>query len=461
MTEQTNNADKKILLVDDDDDILSLLTVWLKKAGYQVVTATSGREALSRIGVLRPDLVITDLFMDDLDGMALLSELHKFNPLLPVIMLSGKAQIPDAVKATHLGSAAFLTKPIQSEELIRQVERAVNRSADPRIDEAFSEGLVYRSSLMAELVDQAKLVADSDITVFIQGDTGTGKEVIAKAIHDASPRREKAFVPVNCSSFPEQLLESELFGHEKGAFTGATTRHEGLFQAANGGTLFLDEIGDMPLQLQVKILRVLQDFQVRPVGSTRNFPVDVRVISATHRDLAEAVKEGEFREDLYYRLNVVPLRIPALTSRREDIPLLIEHFLSQRQAKLGGERKYFAPEAMDYLVTAPWPGNVRQLINVVELCATLSKTETIPLSLAQRALQDEPGQIQTLKDAKDIFECNYLISVMRITGGHVANAARIAGRNRTEFYKLLNQHNIDPIQFRDDKQLPDTDTDSG
>ncbi len=461
MTEQTSNADKKILLVDDDDDILSLLTVWLKKAGYQVVTATSGREALSRIGVLRPDLVITDLFMDDLDGMALLSELHKFNPLLPVIMLSGKAQIPDAVKATHLGSAAFLTKPIQSEELIKQVERAVNRSADPRIDEAFSEGLVYRSSLMAELVDQAKLVADSDITVFIQGDTGTGKEVIAKAIHDASPRREKAFVPVNCSSFPEQLLESELFGHEKGAFTGATTRHEGLFQAANGGTLFLDEIGDMPLQLQVKILRVLQDFQVRPVGSTRNFPVDVRVISATHRDLAEAVKEGEFREDLYYRLNVVPLRIPALTSRREDIPLLIEHFLSQRQAKLGGERKYFAPEAMDYLVTAPWPGNVRQLINVVELCATLSKTKTIPLSLAQRALQDEPGQIQTLKDAKDIFECNYLISVMRITGGHVANAARIAGRNRTEFYKLLSQHNIDPIQFRDDKQLPDTDTDSG
>lgn len=461
MTEQTNNADKKILLVDDDDDILSLLTVWLKKAGYQVVTATSGREALSRIGVLRPDLVITDLFMDDLDGMALLSELHKFNPLLPVIMLSGKAQIPDAVKATHLGSAAFLTKPIQSEELIKQVERAVNRSADPRIDEAFSEGLVYRSSLMAELVDQAKLVADSDITVFIQGDTGTGKEVIAKAIHDASPRREKAFVPVNCSSFPEQLLESELFGHEKGAFTGATTRHEGLFQAANGGTLFLDEIGDMPLQLQVKILRVLQDFQVRPVGSTRNFPVDVRVISATHRDLAEAVKEGEFREDLYYRLNVVPLRIPALASRREDIPLLIEHFLSQRQAKLGGERKYFAPEAMDYLVTAPWPGNVRQLINVVELCATLSKTETIPLSLAQRALQDEPGQIQTLKDAKDIFECNYLISVMRITGGHVANAARIAGRNRTEFYKLLSQHNIDPMQFRDDKQLPDTDTDSG
>lgn len=461
MTEQTSNADKKILLVDDDDDILSLLTVWLKKAGYEVITATSGREALSRIGVLRPDLVITDLFMDDLDGMVLLSELHKFNPLLPVIMLSGKAQIPDAVKATHLGSAAFLTKPIQSEELIKQVERAVNRSADPRIDEAFSEGLVYRSSLMDELIDQAKLVADSDITVFIQGDTGTGKEVIAKAIHDASPRREKAFVPVNCSSFPEQLLESELFGHEKGAFTGATNRHEGLFQAANGGTLFLDEIGDMPLQLQVKILRVLQDFQVRPVGSTRNFPVDVRVISATHRDLAEAVKEGEFREDLYYRLNVVPLRIPALTSRREDIPLLIEHFLSQRQAKLGDERKYFAPEAIDYLVTAPWPGNVRQLINVVELCATLSKTKTIPLSLAQRALQDEPGQIQTLKDAKDIFECNYLISVMRITGGHVANAARIAGRNRTEFYKLLSQHNIDPLQFRDDKQLPGTDTDSG
>jgi len=437
-----------VLLVDDDDDILSLLSVWLDKAGYEVITVTSGREALGRIDVSQPQLVITDLFMEDIDGMALLTTVHQTNPLLPVIMLSGKAQIPDAVKATHLGSAAFLTKPVQREELLEQVEQSDNRAADPKIDAAFSQKLIYRSRVMTDLVEQAKLVADSDITVFIQGDTGTGKEVLAKAVHDASPRRDKPFIPINCGAFPEQLLESELFGHEKGAFTGASSRHEGLFLAANGGTLFLDEIGDMPLSLQVKLLRVLQDFQVRPVGSTRMSPVDVRVISATHRDLPAAVKSGDFREDLYYRLNVVPLELPSLAERREDIPLFIDYFLQQRQDK---GRKHFAPEALDYMVSALWPGNIRQLANVIDLCVTLAKTETIPLSLAQRALHDEPGRIQTLKEAKDAFERDYLISVMRITEGHVANAARIAGRNRTEFYKLLGQHSIDPAQFRDNR----------
>ncbi len=444
-TQSTSLSASTVLLVDDDDDILSLLSVWLDKAGYRVVTATDGREAISQVDIIQPQLVVTDLFMDDTDGMAVLTSVHRSNPLLPVIMLSGKAQIPDAVKATHLGSAAFLTKPVQREDFLEQVERALNRPADPRVDAAFSQGLVYRSAVMTELVEQAKLVADSDITVFIQGDTGTGKEVLAKAIHDASPRREQPFVPINCGAFPEQLLESELFGHEKGAFTGASARHEGLFLAANGGTLFLDEIGDMPLSLQVKLLRVLQDFQVRPVGATRTYPVDVRVISATHRNLAETVKNGDFREDLYYRLNVVPLNLPSLAERRDDIPLLLEHFLAQRQGK---SRKHFAPEALDYLVSALWPGNIRQLINVVDLCITLSKTDTIPLALVQRALHDEPGRIQTLKEAKDAFERNYLISVMRITDGHVANAARLAGRNRTEFYKLLGQHGIDPAQFR-------------
>lgn len=443
-----NTTDTKpatILLVDDDDDILSLLSVWLDKAGYQVVTVTSGREAINQVGIIQPQLVITDLFMDDVDGMAVLTSVHQKNPLLPVIMLSGKAQIPDAVKATHLGSAAFLTKPVQRKELLQQVERALNRASDPRVDAAFSEGLVYRSAAMSELVDNAKLVADSDITVFIEGDTGTGKEVLARAIHEASPRRDKPFIPINCGAFPEQLLESELFGHEKGAFTGASTRHEGLFLAANGGTLLLDEIGDMPMNLQVKLLRVLQDFQVRPVGSIRNYPVDVRIISATHRDLAQAVKNGDFRQDLYYRLNVVPLTIPSLAERRDDIPLLVEHFLEQRQQK---GRKHFSPEALDYLVSALWPGNIRQLVNVIDQCVTLNKTDTVPLTLVQRALHDEPGRIQTLKEAKDAFERDYLISVMRITEGRVANAARIAGRNRTEFYKLLGQHGIDPDQFR-------------
>jgi two-component system response regulator GlrR len=439
----------KVMLVDDDADILKLLSTWLKTEGMEVVTAGSGSEAMARLGAARPDLVITDLKMEGMSGMEVLAEIHRDNPLLPVIMLSGQAQIPDAVKATHLGSAAFLTKPIEREDLIQCVKRNLRISVDrDAMRRVFSESLAYRSRVMGELVELAQTVAESDVTVFITGATGTGKEVVARAIHDASVRREQAFVAVNCGAIPEQLLESELFGHEKGAFTGANLRYDGLFKAADGGTLFLDEIGDMPLMLQVKLLRVLQDFAVRPVGSVKAFPVNVRLICATHRDLDQAVKDGQFREDLYYRLKVVPLHMPSLVERREDIPLLVARFLRDFAQQNRGEVKHFAPDAMDLLVAAPWPGNIRQLKNVVDLCATLSRTRTIPLNLARKALQDEPGEIQTLKDAKHAFERNYLLTVLRITNGHVANAARIAGRNRTEFYKLLSQHEIDPGGFR-------------
>jgi len=439
----------RVLVVDDDSDMLALLARWLKGAGFSVVTASSGREALARIGTVRPHCVLTDLYMEGMDGMALLSQIHAENPLMPVIMLSGQAGIPDAVKAMHLGISAFLTKPIDRDTLVTNINRALRLSPEePERRTRFGAGFIYRSTVVAELLEKAELVADSDVTVFISGQTGTGKEVLAKAIHEASPRRDKPFIGVNCGAIPEQLLESELFGHERGAFTGAMTRHDGLFQAANGGTLFLDEIGDMPLGLQVKLLRVLQDFEVRPVGSTRTVPVNVRIISATHQDLAETVKRGEFREDLYYRLNVVPLHMPSLAERREDIPALLDHFLDRQAQKRAMKKKRFAPEAMEYLLAAPWPGNVRQLMNVVELCATLTKTDIIPLSMAKTALREEPGAIQTLKVAKDAFERNYLLSVLRITNGHVANAARIAGRNRTEFYKLLSQHHLNPADFR-------------
>lgn len=304
----------------------------------------------------------------------------------------------------------------------------------------FGSKIIFRSHVMAELLDQAEMVAQGDITVFISGETGTGKEVLAQAIHSASARREQRFVGVNCGAIPEQLLESELFGHEKGPFTGANSKHEGLFPAANGGTLFLDEIGDMPLDLQVKLLRVLQDFEVRPVGSTKSIPVNVRIISATHNDLEALVRDGEFREDLYYRLNVVPLNMPKLSERPEDVPLLLEHFLGEHAGKSRQTKKRFAPDAMSYLTAASWPGNIRQLINVVELCATLTKGDIIPLAMAQRALREEPARIKTLKEAKADFERKYLVSLLRVTEGNVASAARIAGRNRTEFYKLLNQY---------------------
>ncbi|HMM75090.1 MAG TPA: sigma 54-interacting transcriptional regulator [Gammaproteobacteria bacterium] len=438
-----------VLLVDDDPDMLQLTAAWLRGAGFAIQTAASGPDALSRIEISRPDLVVTDLFMDGMDGLDLLKEIHAGNPLLPVIMLSGQAQIPDAVRATHLGTAAFLTKPIAKERLIAEVSAQMRAVLErKRRHGRFGANIVYRSAIMQELLEQAEMVAPTDVTVFISGETGTGKEVLARAIHDASPRAAQAFVGVNCGAIPENLLESELFGHEKGAFTGANTRHEGLFMAANGGTMFLDEIGDMPLGLQVKLLRVLQDLQVRPVGATRSVAVDARIISATHNRLDELVRNGEFREDLYYRLNVVPLHMPSLAERREDIPLLLDHFLGVHATRHQQRKKHFDAEALDYLTAAAWPGNVRQLVNAVELCATLTKGDQIGLAMAQRALREKPGRIQTLKEARDAFERRYLISVMRVANGNVATAARVAGRNRTEFYKLLGFHGIDAASFR-------------
>jgi len=447
MAQQTPAS--SILIVDDDHDMLRLVSTWLSGAGYTTQSVASGIDALTRIAIARPDIVITDLFMEGMDGLALLTQIHATNPLLPVIMLSGQAQIPDAIKATHLGTAAFLTKPVAKDALLQEVHAQLASLRRDRVTKTiFDQKIIYRSSVIAELVEQAELLARSDISVFVSGETGTGKEVLARAIHAASPRRDHPFIGINCGAIPEQLLESELFGHEKGAFTGANSRHDGLFLAANNGTLFLDEIGDMPHGLQVKLLRVLQDLEVRPVGATKSIAVNVRIISATHHDLDVLVKDGDFREDLYYRLNVVPLHMPSLTARREDIPLLLDHFLNKQAERSGERRKRFDQTALDYLTAAAWPGNVRQLVNAVELCVALSKGEVIPLALAQRALRGESGRIQTLKDAREEFEKRYLINVMHVAHGNVATAARIAGRNRTEFYKLLEFHGIAAAEFR-------------
>jgi two-component system response regulator GlrR len=284
--------------------------------------------------------------------------------------------------------------------------------------------------------------------VLITGESGTGKELLAQAIHAASERRNKPFTAINCSAMAENLLESELFGHEKGAFTGATRAHEGLFQAAEGGTLLLDEIGDMPMRLQVKLLRVLQENQVRPVGSTEAKRIDVRVISATHRDLKELMTQGRFREDLYYRLNVVNIKLPTLDERREDIPLLVAHFLQQIAAEGVQERKVYAPEAVEMLVTAEWPGNIRHLYNVVRQNVALSRSPVISAELVQQSLGDQGGKLMSFSDARDEFTRNYLSQILQITMGNVSQAARLAKRNRTDFYKLLARHDLNPDAFK-------------
>lgn len=438
----------RLLLVDDDPGLLKLLGMRLVSEGYSVVTAESGPEALRTLSRDKVDLVVSDLRMDEMDGLQLFSEIQKVQPGMPVIILTAHGSIPDAVAATQQGVFSFLTKPVDKDALYKAIDDALEQSA-PTTDERWRQAIVTRSPLMERLLEQAGMVAQSDVSVLINGQSGTGKEIVAQAIHNASPCRDKPFVAINCGALPEQLLESELFGHARGAFTGAVSNREGLFQAAEGGTLFLDEIGDMPVALQVKLLRVLQERKVRPLGSNRDIDIDVRIISATHRDLPKAMARGEFREDLFYRLNVVNLKIPPLAERTEDIPLLANHLLRQSADRHKPFVRAFSTDAMKRLMAAKWPGNVRQLVNVIEQCVALTSSPVISDALVEQALEGENTALPTFVEARNQFELNYLRKLLQITKGNVTHAARMAGRNRTEFYKLLSRHELDANDFKE------------
>jgi two-component system, NtrC family, response regulator GlrR len=445
----------RLLLVDDDADLLKLLSMRLEAAGYDVTAVTSAEAALTHLAVQRPALVLSDVQLPGMDGLALFDAIRERHPALPVILLTAHGTIPDAVQATARGVYTYLTKPFDGRALLDTIAQALaltapQGDAQDHGDTAWREGIVSRSNIMAEVLAEAKLVAASQASVLIRGESGTGKELLARAIHAASPRAGKPFVAVNCGAIPEALLESELFGHVKGAFTGAVSHHRGLFQAADGGTLLLDEIGDMPLPLQVKLLRVLQEQQVRPVGSSESVPIDVRILSATHRDLDVAMAEGLFREDLYYRLNVVSLTVPSLSERREDIPLLAQHLLTRLATKYNKRLNGFAPEALKALSMATWPGNVRQLHNVVEQVSALATSPLIPLSLVQRALRVPSMEVLSYAQARERFEREYLVGLLKLTDGNVADAARLAERNRTEFYRLLQRNGLNPGLFRAD-----------
>jgi two-component system response regulator GlrR len=442
-----------ILLVDDEEDLLSLWTLRLENAGYSVVTARSGEEAMAVFSASPPQLVITDLRMEKMNGLNLYEAIRKVNTSIPVLIITAHGSIPEAVDATQKGVFAFLTKPIDGKILLAEIERALRAasSGGAVMAATWRKGIISRSAIMEQLLDKVRLVARSNASVLIRGQSGTGKELLAKALHRASDRVEKPFVPVNCSAIPEALLESELFGHAKGSFSGADRAYEGLFRAADNGTLFLDEIGDMPLPLQVKLLRVLQEKQVRPVGDTVPIDVNVRIISATHQNLEQRVAENRFREDLYYRLNVVTLEVPPLQDRREDIQMLVEHFLSLFNEQNDRTIVGFSPEAMDALLEAPWPGNIRQLQNVVEQAAALSTTDLIPVNLISSALREETVKILSFDEARFEFGQRYLVRLLQMTGGNVARAARIAERNRTDFYKILNRHHISPHLFKNER----------
>lgn len=380
----TENA--RVLLVDDDQGFRSTIAILLKKNGYDVTTAGGVGEAVSYLGKNEADLLITDLKMNDGNGLDLLSKAKQITPELAVILLTAHGSVKSAVTAIKQGASDYIDKPFDNEEFLLVVEKTLeNRNIRRELNNLREEitfkysfdNLIGVSPKMENLKSLAARVAATDIAVLITGDSGTGKELLAKAIHYHSSRRKKRFSPIECTSIPENLLESEFFGHVKGAFTNAYNDHKGLFEEANGGTVFLDEVGDMPLNLQSKILRVLQESEIRPVGSASSKKIDVRIIAATNRDLTEMVKEGTFREDLFYRLNVLPIKIPPLRQRIDDISVLAEHFIRIENGKRRGSAVSISTEAMEKMISHRWPGNVRELENTIKRAIALCQENRI------------------------------------------------------------------------------------
>jgi len=438
----------RILLVDDDPGLLRLLSIRLRAEGYDVEAVESAEAALGALPVFRPDLVITDLRMENMDGMGLLKEIQRLRPGLCVLLLTAHGTIPDAVEATQSGAFGFLTKPIDKEQLLEHVERAMRVTAVPQSDDEWASDIITRSPAMHACLQQARMVAASDTPILITGESGTGKELLARAIHRASPRNDGPFLSINCSSSTESLLESELFGDETGTLTGTGVSQQGLFSSAEGGTLLIDEIADLPPRLQVKLLQVLNEQRIRPVGASEALAINVRVIAATSKNLNQRLLDGSFREDLFYRLNVVHIRLPALRERREDVPLLIEHFLKQVAEESGAEHKVYSPEAVELLVANHWPGNVRQLFNTVRQNVALSPTRVISPDQAKAALGEQANALPSFSQARDEFTRNYLSQLLQISEGNVSAAARLAKRNRTDFYKLLARHKLGPEHFK-------------
>jgi len=456
-------AGAKILVVDDDPGLRTLMKVRLEAAGYRVTLAEEGVEALARAAEEVYEIAIVDLKMDGMDGITLLEKLLGVYPALPVIILTAHGTIASAVEATKKGAYDYLTKPFDPKDLLHRLEKALEvRRLKGEVERLRSlvqeryhfDNIVASSEKMQQILRQVAQIAATDSTVCLYGESGTGKELIARAVHVASRRGSEPFVAINCGAISEGLLENELFGHIKGAYTGADRTKSGLLQQADGGTLFLDEIGELPLSLQVKFLRVLQEREFYPVGASQPTRVDIRLVVATNHDLARAVALGKFREDLYYRVHVVPIFLPPLRERPEDIPLLAQHFLQQFSQEVGKEIQGFAPDAFQQLMLYDWPGNIRELANVVERAVVLSTHGTITsdlLLLGSREVQSPRCEPLKLKEAREQFEKAYLVQVLTTVKGNVSRAAELAGKDRAEFYKLLRKYALDPGAFKGEK----------
>ncbi|HKV06160.1 MAG TPA: sigma-54 dependent transcriptional regulator [Candidatus Acidoferrales bacterium] len=449
-----------ILVIDDDANTLASLARAFRLAEHEATVCDNAARALDLAKSRRFDLILSDVVMPGRDGIALLEDLKNIGVASPVVMMSGQATIEMAVRATRLGAVNFLEKPISTEKLLLTVENAVRLARLEEENQDLKKRLgrhliVWASAAMREVMEQVEHVAASETRVCIRGETGTGKELVARTLHEKSPRRGGPFISLNCAAVPAELMESELFGHEKGSFTGAAARHVGKFEQAHRGTLFLDEIGDMPLAMQAKLLRVLEEGEIERVGGGGPFAVDVRVVVATHRNLEEQVRQGKFREDLYHRVFVFPILLPPLRERREDIRVLAEHFIQQLAEQNHWKRKSLSPGALEALERHAWPGNVRELRNVVERALLFATGDVVEVATIGRALPQSaaasPGPASesialtagTLGERVEAFERETLLAELKRNRHHMTNTAKALGLERSHLYKKCQQLGID------------------
>ncbi|MDL1964537.1 MAG: sigma-54 dependent transcriptional regulator [Deltaproteobacteria bacterium] len=452
-------AGEHILIVDDDKNMLEVLRFRLEAEGYKVTNTTMAKDALTMAKDELFDLALIDLKLNGNDGIELMQKLHRLSPEMPIIILTAHGTIETAVDAMKQGAYSYLTKPFDRRELCLQIKNGLEKNSLSReirrlralVGERYGfKNIIGKSKKMHEVMEQISRTAEIDSSVCIYGESGTGKELMAKSLHLLSSRKEKLFVAINCAAIPEGLLEGELFGYEKGAFTGAVRNKKGFFAQADEGTIFLDEISEMSESMQVKLLRVLQEREFHPLGSEKPIKIDVKIIAATNKNLEDEVKNGNFREDLFYRIHVIPIYIPPLRERKEDIPLLVDHFMKKFAGNMNKEIKGISTPALQKLLFYEWPGNVRELENSIEYAVAMTPMDIIGENVILQTKTIEQGELKPLKEAKNEFERKYISNLISLTKGNVSKASRFAGKYRSDFYDLLKKHNLKIADFKSD-----------
>jgi len=448
---------EKILVVDDDRNILKVIRMRLVSGGYYV-TPVTGAEAALKLAEKEPfDLALIDLKLNGQDGIQLMENIHHINPHIPVIILTAHGTIKSAVHAMKKGAYSYLTKPFDGHELLQQINNCLEKNRLSKevkrlrelVEQTYGfDKIIGNSDKIKRVLAQVAQAAATDSNVYIEGESGTGKELIAKSLHVASNRKDGPFIAVNCSAIPENLMESEMFGYEKGAFTGADRSKKGLFVQADFGTFFLDEISEMHSSMQVKMLRALEEKEFYPVGGRQTVKVDCRIIAASNKNLEQEIEKGNFREDLFYRIHVIPIKLPPLSERKEDIPILSRYFLQKISREMGKEIEEFSTDAMQKLISYPWPGNIRELENTIECAVAMTKRNIITEDLILQTQNISPEGLKSFKYAKESFEKNYLIQLFELTRGNVSKAADLAGKYRADIYELIKKYNLKLTDFR-------------